>query len=232
MNVDNIEKMFDGISSRYDKLNRIMSFGMDTSWRNKASGLINNGKEMKLADIAAGTCDQVISFYKSGIKIKSVTAVDFSAEMLEIGRKKLKNMPFETKIIKGNALNLPLYDNSFDGVCMSFGIRNIKEKQKVFCEIYRIMKPGSRMTVLELTVPENKFFRPLYFFYISQIVPLMGKIFSGDREAYEYLNQSIKNFPENEKILLMEKDAGFVNVRAISLSFGISTIFYGEKPSI
>ncbi|HPD18992.1 MAG TPA: class I SAM-dependent methyltransferase, partial [Candidatus Goldiibacteriota bacterium] len=80
--------------------------------------------------------------------------------------------------------------------------------------------------------PENKFFRPLYFFYISQIVPLMGKIFSGDREAYEYLNQSIKNFPENEKILLMEKDAGFVNVRAISLSFGVSTIFYGEKPSI
>jgi demethylmenaquinone methyltransferase/2-methoxy-6-polyprenyl-1,4-benzoquinol methylase len=87
MNADNIEEMFDRISSRYDKLNGIMSFGLDAAWRNKASRLINNGKEMKLADIAAGTCDQVMSFYRSGIKIKSVTAVDFSTEMLEIGKK-------------------------------------------------------------------------------------------------------------------------------------------------
>ena len=223
--------MFDRIAPRYDLLNRLLSFRRDVAWRKRMTRLIPEGKDLRLLDIATGTADQIISLMQSSDRITNAIGVDMSEGMLGFGREKIVQLNWQDRVVlkTGDAMSIPEPDQSFDIATMSFGIRNVLNVSEALREVRRVLKPGGRALILEFSTPGNPLFRPLYFFYLRNILPLIGGMLSGDRKAYKYLNRTIETFPSGQEFCDIMSASGFKNVKANPLTFGIASIYQGDR---
>ena len=226
-----IKDMFDRIAPRYDFLNRLLSMRQDIIWRNqmvKAAALQKNSMAL---DVACGTCDvalEISSQLKGHVRI---FGLDFSFEMLRLGKQKLsKKNQKKIKLLNANALSLPFKHHVFDAVFIAFGIRNIMDRQKAIKAFFNILTTGGRLAVLELTTPEKGIFRSLYLLYFQRILPILGSLFSKDNNAYSYLPESVLKFPSPLEFSKLMKEAGFKNIKFKQMTFGIVTLFVGNKP--
>ena len=181
---------FSTIACTYDRLNRIMTFGLDRCWRKRAvKGLHGN-----VLDVACGTGDMMVELMKQGC---SVTGVDISEEMLDIARLKVKG----ERLMLADVESLPFEDNTFDAVTCAFGVRNFVHLEQGLSEMLRVLKPGGTMVILELATPDSPIIRPFYNFYTKHIIPWLGSRIAGNREAYIYLPESIERFPKGDDFL-------------------------------
>jgi len=225
-----IRAMFDRIAPTYDLLNRLISFGLDSSWRKKAVGLLSDRPGGTFLDIAAGSGDVTLALFRR--RPAFVVGTDFSPNMLAIFGKKILRTDAEgrTALAASDALSLPFRDGSFDGTIVAFGIRNFADRPLALREMFRVLKPGGTSVVLELTVPGNAVAAGLHRIHAKVVLPFAGRIVSGDRSAYRYLPDSIADFPPSEQFLGLMKQAGFTDTSATALTFGAATIFRGSKP--
>ncbi len=225
-------QMFSKIAPVYDKLNHILSFGMDFSWRNKLAQLVEHRRELRILDLATGTGDLLIAVLRKNSNIVEAVGLDMSEEMLEICRRKIAhyNLAERIDLICADANSSGLFDESFDVVTIGFGIRNTPDASTTLTEIFRLLKHGGTTFILEFSIPDNRVLRFLYLIYLRHYVPLIGRVFSGDKDAYKYLNTSVEKFYSANDFTFLMKDAGFENIDAISLTFGVARIYRGSKP--
>lgn len=229
MQKSKISQMFSDISTRYDFMNHLLSFGLDIIWRKKLVNLAEIKYGYSILDIATGTGDVAIEFAKQVENIQ-VTGVDFSTSMLQIAKQKVDAIK-KTKIIHfqfGDALNLPFKENTFDVVTMAFGIRNVENYKKGLKEMHRVTKKGGQVLILEFSKP-NDFIAPFYWFYLQLVIPFLGAIFS-KREAYYYLSSSIKRFVKTVNIATDMQSLGYVDIKQVRITLGIVSIYIGKKP--
>jgi demethylmenaquinone methyltransferase / 2-methoxy-6-polyprenyl-1,4-benzoquinol methylase len=224
-------KMFDRIAHRYDLLNRLLSFGTDVRWRKTMNRRIPEGKELRVLDLATGTADVLIAMERACKQVSSGIGLDMSGGMLKYGRQKLVAMGLDQKfrLVRGDATCLGLADGTFDAVTISFGIRNVLDVSQGLGEMHRILKPGGRALILEFSLPANRPFRALYLFYFRHILPRLGALISGDSYAYRYLNETVETFPYGEDFCELMRGAGFEKVTATPLTFGIASLYQGER---
>jgi len=227
----NVWLMFDRIAHRYDLLNRLLSFRQDVAWRNKLARFLPAGKALSVLDVATGTGDVLISLHNKSGRIKKAIGVDMSEKMLEAGREKISRLNLDSVISlqTGNATDLKFADETFDVATISFGIRNVDDVDKALTGMYRILKPGGRALILEFSLPKSALLKTLYLFYFRKILPKIGGLISGDSYAYGYLNQTVEEFPYGLAFAGIMKKNGFQNVRFNPLTFGIATIYQGDK---
>lgn len=228
---DQIQKMFDGIAPSYDRLNHLMSLGVDRLWRRKAVKELVDGTVQKILDVACGTGDSTIELAKRAGLGSTVIGVDISAGMMEpLMRKAAKAGVHDRIHLKvADGCDLPYADGTFHAVTCSFGIRNFEDKAKGLREFLRVLKPGGKMVILELSVPDGRRLRKLYNVYFMHIMPWIGGLVSGNKEAYRYLPASVRAFPAPEKFCDMIKDAGFRSVRFRTLTLGLCRMYIAEK---
>jgi demethylmenaquinone methyltransferase / 2-methoxy-6-polyprenyl-1,4-benzoquinol methylase len=228
-----VESMFDSIARRYDFLNHFLSFGTDYRWRKRAIKIISTFKKHPdILDVATGTGDLAIAALK--LRPVRVTGIDISEKMLGIGRKKLaeKGLTDKIDLRKGDSEQLDFEENTFDVVMVGFGIRNFADPLKGLREMFRVSKPGGLLLVLEFSKPSSFPFRQVYNFYFLNILPLFGRLFSGDRKAYSYLPDSVMRFPDNEAFIKIMNDAGFIDPKQVKLTGGVASIYTGIKPLV
>ena len=228
---EKIEGMFDNIAKDYDSLNHIMSLSIDKIWRRKAIKIIKDaGEAPRVLDVACGTGDFSIAIAKA-VKKGEVIGVDISKEMLEVMRQKVLKNKLESMISQemgdGEALRFP--EGSFDRVVNAFGIRNFENREKGLQEALRVLKPGGRLVILELSRPQNKIIRWFYDLYFLHILPIIGGKVSGDKAAYAYLPASVKAFPGKKEFTDELRRAGFVNITHRAFTFGICRMYTGER---
>lgn len=228
---DSVGLMFDRIAPVYDKLNHILSFGMDFFWRRRLAHSVNKQKQLQILDLASGTGDLLISLLKRNHNIIGAAGLDISEEMLSICRKKIAGYSFAGKVnfVCADACSSGLSDNSFDLVTMGFGIRNTPDTFKTLTEIFRLLKPGGETLILEFSMPPNKALRILYLLYLRYYVPFIGRLVSGDKNAYKYLNVSIEEFCKKEDFSSLMRKAGFENISSQPITFGVVRIYKGSK---
>jgi demethylmenaquinone methyltransferase/2-methoxy-6-polyprenyl-1,4-benzoquinol methylase len=224
-------KMFDRIAHRYDLLNRLLSAGQDVVWRKKVGKFLPKKDKLHVLDVATGTADLLIYMRDTNPAVASGVGIDMAEQMLAIGREKLakKGLDKQFTLRSGNAEAIPFSDNQFDAATISFGIRNVSDVPKALREMQRVLKPGGRALILEFSLPNNKLLRGLYLFYFRNILPKIGGLISGDFYAYKYLNNTVETFPYGKDFCKLMEDAGFKNVQMHPLTFGIATIYYGDK---
>ncbi len=228
-------KMFNRIAPTYDLLNRFLSGGVDQMWRRDlANHLPSSPERLDLLDVATGTGDQLIELIKScPERFASATGVDPAVQMLDLAMAKSFSKPekFTLSWLEASALNLPFADASFDLVTISFGIRNVEDFPAALLEIRRVLRPGGRVLVLEFSLPANPFVRCGYLFYFRHLLPWIGGLVSGRRDAYVYLNRTVEEFPCGEVFLDRLRSADFKGVRAFPYTFGIATLYSGDAGS-
>ena len=223
--------MFNRIAHRYDLLNRLLSFRQDVAWRNKLVHYLPDLKNISLLDVATGTGDVIFSLLKKSNNIEKAIGIDMAEKMLDVGRKKLSALNLEDKmdLQLGNATDIPFEEKTFDLTTISFGIRNVDTLDQGIQNMYRVLKKNGRILVLEFSLPNNKIIKALYLFYFRRILPLIGGLVSGDSYAYNYLNQSVESFPYGDDFCNVLKKNGFKNVKYHPLTFGIASIYQGDK---
>ena len=226
---EQIAKMFDNVSTKYDFLNHFLSMGIDIQWRKKVVKIIKKSGASKILDIATGTGDLAIAMSK--INPEKIIGLDLSAGMLKVGIEKVKENKLEhlIEMIQGDSENLPFEDNTFDAITVSFGVRNFENLNKGLSEIHRVLKPGGTFVILEFSQPQSFPMKQLYGFYSKYILPTLGKMISDDSSAYTYLPESVEAFPYGNELLSILKKVGFVSESARELTFGISTIYQSSK---
>jgi len=225
-----VATMFNSIAHSYDFLNHFLSLGIDRMWRKKAIRIISGSyKNPKILDVATGTADLSIAAMRADPV--SITGIDISEKMLEIGRNKIKRRSLSDRIqlIHGDSENIPFEDNSFDVAIVAFGVRNFPDPLKGLSEMTRVVRAGGMVMVLEFSKPSRFPVRHLYYLYFLRILPLIGRIFSGNREAYRYLPESVMQFPDNEKFMNLMNQAGLSQVRQKRLTSGVASIYTGLK---
>jgi len=228
---NSVGRMFDRIAPVYDKLNHILSFGLDFHWRAKLAGMVENNKQVKILDLATGTGDLIIAVLKKNPNISEAVGMDISENMLAICQKKIakNNLSHKVQLICSDAVSSGQQNNTYDVVTMGFGIRNTPDSSKTLSEIFRLLKKNGTVLILEFSIPSNRLIRFLYLIYLRYWVPFIGRLVSADKQAYRYLNTSIEGFYKiNEFSSLMQK-TGFQNITAVPLAFGIACIYKGSK---
>jgi demethylmenaquinone methyltransferase/2-methoxy-6-polyprenyl-1,4-benzoquinol methylase len=227
-----VRQMFDDIAGRYDLLNRLLSFGIDRRWRRFAVSQLSIPKNGRVLDIATGTCDVALEVAEQTDPSVTIVGEDFTQGMLLQGQKKLSAAPLGGRIMLVNAPceAIPHPDAVFDGITIAFGIRNVVERQQGLNEMFRVLKPGGRVVILEFSQPRSELFRRLYYFYFQKILPTIGGLISRKRSAYQYLPDSVLEFPSQEEFKQMMIKAGFQRAQACELTFGIATVYVGDKP--
>ncbi|MDN3657705.1 bifunctional demethylmenaquinone methyltransferase/2-methoxy-6-polyprenyl-1,4-benzoquinol methylase UbiE [Ferruginibacter paludis] len=227
---DQVADMFNNIAHRYDFLNRFLSAGVDIWWRKKAIRQLKKLNPKKILDVATGTADVAI-MSASILNPEKITGIDISDGMLEIGRTKIKKQGLEKTIelVNGDSETIKFADNSFDAVTVAFGVRNFEHLEKGLAEIKRVLKPGGKLVVLEFSQPKTAGVTQVYNVYMKLVAPNVGKIFSKNRNAYKYLDESIKKFPEGKNFTLILDNLGYTNTYCKPLSLGICSIYCGEK---
>lgn len=225
-----IRNMFDSIAADYDKLNHLLSLDVDKAWRKKAIREVRPGG--KVLDLACGTGDFAIAIARA-LPESHVTGVDLSTGMLSVMEQKVRDLGLEGRIEseEGDGENLRFEDSTFDRVTNAFGIRNFEEKEKGLEEALRVLVPGGKLVILELSRPDNKVLRWFYDLYFLNILPKIGGSVSGDKAAYSYLPASVKNFPGKKEFTAMMRDAGFERVTHKAFTFGICRMYTGCKPN-
>lgn len=226
---EQVAQMFNNISGNYDSLNRVISLGLDTSWRKNVLNLVANTKPNNILDIATGTGD--LAILMSQTSAQKIIGLDISEGMLEVGRKKVseKNLNNKIELVLGDSENIPYPDNHFDAITVSYGIRNFETLEKGLAEILRVLKPNGIFVILETSIPTKFPFKQGYNLYTNTFFPLVGKLFSKDKVAYSYLSESAQNFPYGEALLSILKNVGFVNAKAQPQTFGVATIYTSTK---
>lgn len=227
---EQVEHMFDTISGNYDGLNRVISLGSDIQWRKKVLKMVQNQQPTSVLDIATGTGDLAIKFaeHLNGAKI---VGLDLSEGMLSVARKKTvkENYPSELKFIKGDSEALPFDDKSFEAITVSFGIRNFENLELGLSEIYRVLSPGGIFIILETSVPTRFPWKQGYHLYSKGILPIIGKLFSKDKVAYQYLSDSASVFPHGETLNNILRKIGFIEVENKPQTLGVATIYRATK---
>ncbi len=226
---EQVARMFDNISHRYDFLNHFLSLGIDKLWRRKAIYLLKPSNPKVILDVATGTGDFALQALT--LKPEQIIGVDISAGMLDVGRKKIerKGVAHIIKMVQADSENLPFEENKFDAVTVAFGVRNFENLRKGLAEINRTMKPGAWLVILEFSRPTRFPFKQLYNFYFKTILPKLGSWISRDKAAYTYLPESVDAFPDGEKFTNILREIGYKNISCKPLTFGISSIYTGQK---
>ena len=222
--------MFNDIAFRYDFLNRFLSAGIDIRWRKKAIGQLVSLKPKRILDVATGTAD--VAIMASGIlKPGKIVGIDISDGMLEIGRKKIQKFGLQDTIelLNGDCETINFDDDSFEAVTVAFGVRNFENLEKGLSEIRRVLKPGGKLVILEFSKPKMPVVKSMYNLYMKYICPTVGKLFSKNRNAYRYLDESISKFPEGKNFTGILDNLGYRNTYSKPLSLGICSIYCGEK---
>jgi demethylmenaquinone methyltransferase/2-methoxy-6-polyprenyl-1,4-benzoquinol methylase len=224
-----VAKMFNNISGRYDFLNHFLSLGIDIRWRKKAIQFLKPFQPKTILDVATGTGD--FAFEAMALNPDKITGVDISEGMLDVGKKKVKTAGLSEKIelLYGDSENLPFKDNSFDAVIVAFGVRNFENLDKGLSEIQRVIKPGGHIVVLEFSKPSGSPWKQLYHVYSKYILPLIGRLISKDKSAYTYLPESVQAFPDGDRFLGHLTLAGFHKTQCSPLTFGISSLYTAAK---
>lgn len=227
---DQVRTMFDEIAFKYDFLNRFLSFGVDRGWRRKALKLLAADKPKHILDVATGTGDFAIMAYQM-LRPEKVTGIDISEGMLEIGKEKIakSGLTGQIELAPGDSEAISYEDNSFDAVTVAFGVRNFENLEQGLCEIRRVLKPGAKLVVAECTNPSTPVIRQLFHFYMNHVTPAIGKIFSKNKQAYQYLNSSILYFPEKREFVKILNKLGYRNAFYKTLTLGTCTIYCAEK---
>lgn len=226
-----IWEMFNQISPTYDRINHIMSLGLDQSWRRRLCSYLPQKNQMRVLDCATGTGDQIIALLEKKPDIASVVGIDLAHAMMEIGKEKIAEKPYAHKVEfqVASALQIPFPDNHFDCATISFGIRNVTDVMATFKEIRRTLKSGGRLLILEGTIPRRKWLKALHLFYLRHILPGIGGLISRNFKAYRYLNETIETFPQGEKLNGKLRAAGFVDVCSSRILGGVATVYQGDK---
>ena len=228
---EKVREMFDNIAPSYDKLNHVLSMNVDKLWRRHALREIVDGSAQRILDVACGTGDSAISIAKAAGEGSTVTGVDISEGMMSLVEGKAKKAGVEDridlKVADGEAL--PYDDGVFDRVTCAFGIRNFEHKEKGLSEFLRVLKPGGKAVILELSVPQNRLVRWAYDLYFTRLLPRIGGAVSGDKTAYRYLPASVHQFPSPQAFCRMMETAGFRAVRCRTFTFGLCRMFVGER---
>ena len=224
--------MFDRIAHRYDVLNRSLSLGRDVAWRKRLRRHLPLGRELRLVDLATGTADQILFLLEGRATIVEAVGYDLSEEMLARGREKIEKRGLGDVVTlhTGDAMCSPRADDSADVITISFGIRNVEDVPTALADMRRALVPGGRLLILECSLPPNRFVRAGYLFYFRHLLPRLGGWVSGDSYAYNYLNKTVETFPCGEAFCALMRNAGFTEVRAEALTFGVATLYSGIKP--
>ena len=224
-----VARMFDSISGRYDFLNHFLSLGIDILWRKKAISLLRDLQPKIILDVATGTGD--FSIEALSLKPEKIIGVDISEGMLEVGRRKMRKKKIDSiiELRLGDSENLPFTDNFFDAVIVAFGVRNFEDMKGGLTEMLRVVKPGGKVIVLEFSRPSKFPMKQLYSVYFTTILPLIGRWVSRDQAAYRYLPESVQAFPDGKDFVKILSDIGYKDPQCNSLTFGISSLYWGTK---
>lgn len=226
---EQVAKMFDTISGDYDGLNRVISFGIDVKWRKKVVKIVNQTNPKSILDIATGTGDLAIALAKTNAD--KIIGLDISRGMLDIGKEKILKEKLENTIemVLADSENMPFEDNTFDAITVAFGVRNFEALEKGLKEILRVLKPNGVFVILETSVPTKTPFKQGYKLYTKHMLPLIGKMFSKDNNAYTYLSESASVFPYGEALNNILRKIGFINVKDFPQTLGVATIYTSTK---
>ena len=228
---ENVREMFDDIAPTYDRLNHVLSMNVDKLWRRHALQEIVDGTPQRILDVACGTGDSTISIARAAAEGSEVIGADISEGMMALVKGKAEKAGvgerISLQVADGEAL--PYEEGTFDRVTCAFGIRNFEHKEKGLEEFLRVLKPGGKAVVLELSVPQNRLVRWAYDLYFLHVLPGIGGAVSGNRAAYKYLPASVHNFPSPSDFCGMMTEAGFRNVRCRTFSLGLCRMFVGER---
>ena len=228
---EQVREMFDNIAPAYDRLNRAMSFGLDRCWRHKAVRMVVATSPQSIVDIATGTGDFALSLAKA-MPSARVVGLDLSEGMVEIGRRKVENagLAERIKLTCGDCLASPLPENCADALTVAFGVRNFADLAAGYRAMYKMLRPGGMICVIELSTPTSRIVKPFYKFYTQVIIPQMGRLVSKDKRAYTYLPETIAAVPQGNNMLTLMAQAGFTNTSFRALTFGVCTIYTAIRP--
>lgn len=226
---EQMAKMFNNISHRYDFLNHLLSLGIDKLWRKTAIDILRPLRPQVILDVATGTGDFAIQALS--LAPQKITGIDISEGMLSIGRRKIEKRKLTGRIelLQGDSENIQFAENTFDAATVGFGVRNFEDLEKGLAEILRVLKPDGMLVVLEFSRPRTFPMRQLYNFYFKNILPGLGRLISKDKSAYTYLPESVEVFPDGMDFINILKKVGYKDTACKPLTFGISSIYTGRK---
>lgn len=224
-------RMFDRIAHRYDFLNRLLSMRRDVIWRRRLADHLPSGSQLHLLDVATGTGDLLLSLAERSGRIACGVGLDLAGRMLQIAKGKLKGSSHRGRmsLILGDGAMMPFPDDCFDVVTIGFGIRNFADTSRGLREFHRVLKPGGRLLVLEFSLPTNRILYYGYLAYFRFVLPIIGRMLSGDSAAYRHLNRSVETFPYGQQFCDLLTQAGLIDVNVTPLTFGLASIYQGDK---
>ncbi|MGE6221282.1 bifunctional demethylmenaquinone methyltransferase/2-methoxy-6-polyprenyl-1,4-benzoquinol methylase UbiE [Nubsella zeaxanthinifaciens] len=227
---EQVASMFNNISGTYDFLNHFLSLGIDIIWRKKAIKELLKDQPQKILDVATGTGDFAFESIKI-LRPRQIIGVDISAGMLEVAKKKIneRNLSQVFSVQLGDSEGLHFEANTFDAITVAFGVRNYENLEKGLTDMLRVLKPGGKVVILEFSKPRNFPIKQLYHFYFKYATPFFGGLFSKDKKAYAYLEESVQAFPDGSNFTALMEKVGYKNTKHRSLTFGISAIYTGIK---
>ena len=231
---DRIAGMFDAIAPRYDLLNHLLSVGLDGRWRTRAIRALALAGGETVLDLCTGTADLAIAAATSARPAARVVGVDFAGQMLRFGRNRLAQRGLSDRVglVQGDAMQIPLASGSVDAATVAFGIRNVQEPERAIADVFRVLRPGGRLAILEFGVPRLPGVRQAYLAYFRHILPRIGGLISGHASAYAYLPASVGTFPEPARVMALLRETGFSDVRADSLTCGVVYLYSASKPRL
>lgn len=231
-----VRRMFGEISARYDFLNHLLSGGTDVYWRWRAVRLSRPTGAAPVLDVCTGTGDLALAYWRASGRRVPVVGSDFTHEMLSLAREKWSRVrgtanPEQLQFVEADTQHLPFGDNQFQIVSVAFGLRNVTQTDVGLREMTRVCQSGGKVVVLEFSTPTNRLFRAIYLWYFRNVLPRIGQVLMRNQQAaYNYLPQSVSEFPQGDALAEMMRQAGLNNVVWKPLTFGIATIYLGEKP--
>jgi len=225
--------MFDAIAGRYDLLNHLLSAGIDRGWRQRAIGSLRLTGTERVLDLCTGTADLALAARSASPGARRVVGIDFAGAMLRVGRQKIaaRGASGAVSLVQGDATRLPAADASADAVTIGFGIRNVEHTAAACAEIYRVLRPGGRLAILEFAIPTSRLVRGAYLAYFNNVLPRIGRLVSRHTAAYAYLPESVGAFATPDEFAGMLRQAGFSRVEARPLTLGIVVLYCAAKPS-
>jgi demethylmenaquinone methyltransferase/2-methoxy-6-polyprenyl-1,4-benzoquinol methylase len=229
---ERVRQMFGQIARRYDLLNHLLSLGIDRSWRRRTTRLAPPQGDAPILDVCTGTADLALAYWRAGGGRARIVGADFCRPMLQIGRQKCRRADCgdAVALVEADACRLPFPNDCFQIVCVAFGLRNVSDTERGLAEMVRVCRPGGQVAILEFSMPTMRPLRAIYQLYFRRVVPLVGQTLAENKEgAYNYLPQSVGEFPQAEALAARMRSAGLGEVRFHPFTFGVATLYVGVK---